>query len=353
MDTVATPSVRPLTAPASAFASRVPLCALAGLGEYLPETILTNETLSQTVETTDKWIVERTGIRERRRADVGEATSDLALRAANRALQDAGVVPTDLDLVVLATSTADSPVPATSCHLQAKLGCTGVPAVDVSAGCAGFGYALHMAAGLVKAGMHRRVLVVGADCLTRITNYADRQSCILFGDGAGAAVIAPGGHMEVIYSDIGANGSAADLIRVQAGGSRLPASMATVDAAQHTLELRGREVFKVAVRQMSDCLRKAAHELGIAPTDFDLIIPHQANARIIEAVGSLLNADPEKLLIDVGEIGNTAAASIPLALARAQAAGRLRPGQIVATVGFGAGTSWSCQVLTIHERHAA
>lgn len=360
MNTVATPAARPLTAPASVFAARVPLCAIEGLGQYLPETVLTNETLSQTVETTDKWIVERTGIRERRRADVGEATSDLALRAANQALRDAGVSAADLDLIVLATSTADSPVPATSCHLQAKLGCTGVPAVDVSAGCAGFGYALHMAAGLVKAGMHRRVLVIGADCLTRITNYADRQSCILFGDGAGAAVIAPPsspsqsrGQMEVIYSDIGADGSAADLIRVQAGGSRMPASMATVDAAQHTLELRGREVFKVAVRQMCDCLRKAARELGISPTDFDLIIPHQANARIIEAVGSLLNADPEKLLIDVGEIGNTAAASIPLALARAKEAGRLRPGQIVAAVGFGAGTSWSCQVLTIHERHAA
>lgn len=353
METASTSTTHPLTAPTSAFATRVPLCAIAGLGQYLPETILTNETLSQTVETTDKWIVERTGIRERRRADVGEATSDLALRAAVQALDDAGIAAADLDLVVLATSTADSPVPATGCRLQAKLGCRYVPAVDVSAGCAGFGYALHMVAGLVKSGMHKRVLVVGADCLTRITNYADRQSCILFGDGAGAAVIAPGGHIEVIYSDIGADGSAADLIRVQAGGSRMPASMATVDAAQHTLELRGREVFKVAVRQMCDCLRKAARELGISTADFDLIIPHQANARIIEAVGSLLNADPAKLLIDVGEIGNTAAASIPLALARAKAAGLLQPGQLVAAVGFGAGISWACQVMTIHERDAA
>jgi 3-oxoacyl-[acyl-carrier-protein] synthase-3 len=195
--------------------------------------------------------------------------------------------------------------------------------------------------------MHERILVVGADCLTRITNYADRQSCILFGDGAGAAVVAPGGSMEVIYSNIGADGTATDLIRVQAGGSRLPASMATVDAAQHTLELRGREVFKAAVRQMSDCIRRAAATLGITPADFDLIIPHQANARIIEAVGTQLNADPSKLLIDVGEIGNTAAGSIPLALARAQKAGRVQPGQLIATVGFGAGVAWACQVIHV------
>jgi 3-oxoacyl-[acyl-carrier-protein] synthase-3 len=356
MNRNATLSAMPITAPkpasaaAAAIASRTPLCAIAGLGQYLPENILTNETLSHTVETTDKWIVERTGIRERRCADVGEATSDLALRAATGALSDAGISASELDLILLATSTADSPVPATACHLQSKLGCHGVPAMDVSAGCSGFGYALHMAAGLVKSGMHQRVLVIGADCLTRITNYADRQSCILFGDGAGAAVLAPGGHMEVIYSNIGADGSAADMIRVQAGGSRMPASMATIDAAQHTLELRGREVFKAAVRQMSDCLRRAADALGISTSDFDLIIPHQANARIIEAVGSQVNADPNKLLIDVGEIGNTAAASIPLALTRARNAGRIQPGQLIAAVGFGAGVAWACQVLMIRDR---
>lgn len=326
-------------------------CSIAGLGQYLPENVLTNDDLASTVDTTDQWIVERTGIRERHRASDGEATSDLALRAAREALADARIDATELDLILLGTSTADTPVPAASCHLQAKLGCRpGTPAMDVSAGCSGFGYALHMAAGLVKAGMHRRILVIGADCLTRITNYADRQSCILFGDGAGAAVVTSpviGGFIDVIYSDIGADGSSADLIRIQAGGSRLPASPATVGAAQHTLELRGREVFKAAVRQMADCITRAGAAVGVSPRDFDLIIPHQANARIIEAVGSQLGAAEDRLLIDVGEIGNTAAASIPLALTRARAAGRLRSGQLVAIVGFGAGTAWACQVLSV------
>jgi 3-oxoacyl-[acyl-carrier-protein] synthase-3 len=195
--------------------------------------------------------------------------------------------------------------------------------------------------------MHQRVLVIGADCLTRITNYADRQSCILFGDGAGAAVVAPQGSLDVVYSCLGADGTAADMICIRAGGSRLPASRDTIEHAQHTLELRGREVFKAAVRRMSECLRRAAHDLGMHARDFDLIIPHQANARIIEAVGSQLEADPAKLLVDVAGTGNTAAASIPLALARAREAGRLKPGGMVAMVGFGAGAAWACQVLVV------
>ena len=323
------------------------LCSIAGLGEYLPESVLTNDQLASQLDTTDAWIVERTGIRERHCADAAEATSDLALRAATEALADAGVGASELDLILLATSTADSPVPATACHLQAKLGSLGVPAMDVSAGCSGFGYALHVASGLVRAGMHRRVLVVGADCLTRITNYADRQTCILFGDGAGAAVISPDGFLDVIYSDIGADGTSADMIRVQAGGSRKPACNATVDASLHTLELRGREVFKAAVRQMSDCLIRAAEVIGVRTTDFDLIIPHQANARIIDAVGVQIGADPARLINDVSGIGNTAAGSIPLALTRARKAGLVKDGQLVALVGFGAGTAWACQVIAV------
>ena len=324
-----------------------PFCSIAGLGAYLPATVLTNEHFAARLDTSDAWIVERTGIHERRRADIGEATSDLAHKAATAALADAGVRPEEIDLILLATSTADSPVPASACHLQAKLGCGEAPSMDVSAGCSGFGYALHMAAGLVRAQMHQRVLVIGADCLTRITNYADRQSCILFGDGAGAAVVAPQGSLDVVYSCLGADGTAADMICIRAGGSRLPASRDTIEHAQHTLELRGREVFKAAVRRMSECLRRAAHDLGMHARDFDLIIPHQANARIIEAVGSQLEADPAKLLVDVAGTGNTAAASIPLALARAREAGRLKPGGMVAMVGFGAGAAWACQVLVV------
>ncbi len=336
-------------------ASMLTGCSISGLGAYLPTNRLTNEYFANRLDTSDQWIVERTGIHERRQADAGDATSDLACRAAAAALQDARLNASDIDLIILATSTADSPVPATACHVQAKLaagvgGMGSGGAMDVSAGCSGFGYALHIGAGLVRAGMHKRVLVVGADCLTRVTNYADRQSCILFGDGAGAVVVEREGVMDVIYSDIGADGSSADLIRILAGGSRRPATQETVGTALHALELRGREVFKAAVRQMSQSIARAASALGIRPADFDLIIPHQANARIIEAVGSQLEADPARVLIDVGGTGNTAAASIPLALAHARESGRLHVGDRVAMVGFGAGTAWACQVLQIKER---
>ena len=326
------------------------ICSLAGVGFYLPQNILTNEQLSTTVDTSDAWIVERTGIRGRHTADATEATSDLAYRAGSAALTDAGLKPSDVDLILFATSTPDTPVPATACYLQARLGCGQVPAMDIGAGCSGFGTALHMAGAAVKSGMHKSVLVVGADCLTRITNYTDRQSCILFGDGAGAAVVTQRGFIDVVYSDIGADGTAADLIRVPAGGSREPASIASVEGCKHTLELRGREVFKAAVRQMCDCIRRAAAAIGVTTADFDLIIPHQANARIIEAIGDQLECPPSRLVIDIAETGNTAAASIPVALGRARHAGILKPGQLVAVVGFGAGLAWACQVFLVKDR---
>lgn len=327
-----------------------PLCSLAGLGHYLPEDVVTNEHLASTVDTSDEWIVQRTGIHGRRRAASSEATSDLACHASIDALADAGITAQDLNLILVATSTPDTPVPATACLLQARLGCPGVPAMDVAAGCSGFGYALDMAAGAVKSGMHQRVLVVGADCLTRFTNYADRQSCILFGDGAGAVIVGREGFIDVLYSNIGADGSGAGLIRVQAGGSRMPACAESVATAKHTMELNGREVYRAAVRQITACVRQAAEHLGVLPSDFDLVVPHQANARIIEGVGSQLGIAPERLAIDVGDTGNTAAASIPLALERARRRGTLRPGQLVIVVGFGAGLTWACQVLLIRDR---
>lgn len=341
-------------------ASLPAICAISGLGYYLPERILDNAHFVRIVDTSDQWIVERTGIHSRRCAAEGEATSDLALRASIAALADARLAASDLDLILLATSTPDTPVPATACYLQAKLGLdghSGVPAMDVAAGCSGFGYAMQLAASCVRSGMHRRVLVVGADCLTRITNYADRQSCILFGDGAGAAVVtgATAAHsagtarslFDVLYSQLGADGTGTEVIRIEAGGSRIPASANSVAAQQHVLALRGRDVFKSAVRQMSDCIRKAASALGITPDDFDLVIPHQANARIMEAVGSQLGVRQERLVIDIAETGNMAAASIPVALGRARDRGTLRSGQVIVVVGFGSGLTWACQVLRV------
>lgn len=340
-----TPRSHPIAYPA-------PLCAIAGFGYYLPDALVTNQGLSETVDTSDEWIRERTGIHERHRVDSSEATSDLGYRAAIQALGDAGLEARDIDLILFATSTPDSPVPSTACILQARLGCKGIPVMDVSAGCAGYGYALHMAITAVKSGMHQRVLVIGADCLTRITNYADRQSCILFGDGAGAAIVgqAGTGFVDVIYSNLGADGNSADLIRIPAGGSRQPASAESVAGAKHTLELKGREVFKVAVLQMVASIRKAAKEIGVDPHDFDLVVPHQANARIIEAVGRQLDVNTDRLVLDIAETGNTAAASIPIALGRARERGVLHAGQLVVTVGFGAGTAWACQVLRIRGR---
>ncbi|MCK6478368.1 MAG: ketoacyl-ACP synthase III [Phycisphaerales bacterium] len=334
----------------SPFAPAVDTCSIAGMGYFLPPDTVTNHQLALTVETSDEWIIERTGIHQRHRIARDEATSDIAHRAAVAALVDAGVSPRDLDLILLATATPDTPVPSTACYLQARLDCPGVPSMDLGAGCSGFGYGLHMALAAVRSGMHRRVLVVGADALTRVTNYGDRQSCILFGDGAGAAVVSEGGFLEVLYSSIGADGRGANLIRIQAGGSRMPASADSVAASMHTLELKGREVFKVAVRQMSECIRDAAAALGMAPSDFDLVIPHQANARIVEAVGSQLGVHADNLVIDISQTGNTAAASIPIALGRAREHGRLKPGQLVAVVGFGAGMAWACQVLRVHEK---
>jgi 3-oxoacyl-[acyl-carrier-protein] synthase-3 len=343
--------LRSATAPApvtSRFASLpASLCSILGLGHYLPSRVLTNDELALTVDTSDQWIVERTGIRGRHCAAPNEATSDMARLAALRALEDAQLAPSDLDLILFATSTPDTPVPSTACHLQAALGCSGVPAMDINAGCAGFGYAMQLAASSIRGGLHQRVLVIGADTLTRITNYADRQSCILFGDGAGAAVVGARGRYDVIYSEIGADGTGADLIRVPAGGSRTPASLESVTTAGHTLELHGREVFKAAVLRMAECLRRAAKGVGVQPSDFDVVIPHQANARIIEAVGRQLDIGPERLVVDIGETGNTASASIPIALERAR--GGLRPGQLVAVVGFGAGLAWACQVLLVRE----
>ena len=349
-----TPNANPLVADPKARSARralpAAICSLAGVGYYLPEAVLTNQQLSATVDTSNEWIVERTGIRGRHRAAATEATSDLAFQAGSAALADAGLDPSDIDLILFATSTPDTPVPATACYLQARLGCGQVPAMDIGAGCSGFGTALHMSAAAVRSGMHHNVLVVGADCLTRITNYADRQSCILFGDGAGAAVVSARGFIDVVYSDIGADGTAADLIRVPAGGSRQPASIASVEGCKHTLELRGREVFKAAVRQMCECIRKAAKAVGVQAADFDLIIPHQANSRIIEAIGAQLDYPAHRLVLDIADTGNTAAASIPVALARARQGGLLKPDQMVAVVGFGAGLAWACQVLVVKDR---
>ncbi len=317
---------------------------IAGLGSYLPEGTLTNDDLSKMVETSDEWIVSRTGIRSRHQASPGQATSDLALPASRQALASAGLTPEALDLIILATSSADTPVPPTACWLQRELGAFNAAAFDVSAACSGFLYAMHMGAGLIRSGMHRNVLVVGAETLTRMVDYTDRGSCILFGDGAGAAVLAPGGDIELIYSSLGADGRAAEMIQVAAGGSRLPASIATVESHQHFIKLKGNEVFKRAVQTMAESAREALVTTGLSMDDIAWFLPHQANHRITVAVASSLDLPMDRVVSEMAEVGNTAAASLPVALSHLSEARKIKPGDRLMLVGFGAGATWGCQI---------
>jgi 3-oxoacyl-[acyl-carrier-protein] synthase-3 len=317
---------------------------IAGLGSYLPEGTLTNDDLSKLVETNDEWIVSRTGIRSRHQASPGQATSDLALPASRQALAAAGLKPEDLDLIVLATSTADTPVPPTACWLQHALGAFNAPAFDVSAACTGFLYAMHVGAGLIRGGMHRNVLVVGAETLTRMTDYSDRASGILCGAGAGPAVLAPGGDIELMYSSIAADGRAAEMIQIEAGGSRLPASIATVESHQHYIKLKGNEVFKRAVQTMAQAARTALAEMNLTVEDIAWFLPHQANQRITVAVASALELPMERVVSEMSQVGNTAAASLPVALSHLVESRQIKPGDRLMLVGFGAGATWGCQV---------
>lgn len=318
--------------------------SIRGLGSYLPAGTITNADLERMVDTSDEWIVTRTGIRSRHRAATEEATSDLALPAAKQALAQAGLAPSDLDLIILATATPDSPVPPASCWLHKGLAASNAAAMDLSAACTGFLYGVHVGSGLIRAGMHRNVLVVGAETLTRMTDYQDRATSILFGDGAGAVVLGQRGGLDLLYSSIGCDGRFADVITVAAGGSREPASAKTVEERRHFLRLRGQEVFRRAVSTMVDAAEQAIAHLGLRAGDIARIVPHQANGRIIAAVGESLGLGPDRVVTDMSDVGNTSAASLPIALDRLLASGNLKIGDIFILVGFGAGLTWGCQV---------
>lgn len=330
--------------------------AIGGFAYYLPAGVITNADLAAMVDTSNEWIVERTGIRSRHRAATDEATSDLALHAARRALERASLKATDLDLILVATATPDSPVPATSCLVQARLGATSAAAMDLNAGCSGFLYALHTAACFVRAGAARRVLVVGAETLTRVTDYSDRRSCILFGDGAGAAVVTTPElasdtpqRLELVYASLGTDGAESGLIDIPGGGSRRPASEQTIKGREHYLRLDGTAVFRQAVRRMSEAAREALDATGLSPGEIDWILPHQANARIVVAVAEQCGIDTSRAMLDMAETGNTSAASIPITLGRARDSGLLREGQRILMLAFGAGLTWACQIWRVAE----
>jgi len=319
---------------------------IIGTGKYVPERILTNQELERMVDTNDEWIVTRTGIRERRIAAAEEATSDLAFHASERALAAAGIAAEDLDLIVVATITPDSAFPSTACLLQDKLGASKAAAFDLSAACSGFIYGLATASGMIASGMYRHVLVVGAECLSRITDYTDRNTCILFGDGAGAVVLGPVENGRGFRSfELGANGAGGDLLKVCGGGSRMPASAESVADKQHFIRMEGREVFKFAVRIMGNAAEEALRKAGLEKSDIDLLVPHQANIRIIESALHRLDLPEEKCMVNLDKYGNVSAASIPLALAEAVEENRLKEGDCLVLVGFGGGLTWGASVL--------
>lgn len=314
---------------------------IVGVGTCLPERVVSNKELETMVETTDEWIVDRTGIRERRIAKNEEATSDLAVEAARRALESAGVEPHEVDLIIVATATPDHVFPATASLVQDRLGCPKAGAFDLSAACTGFMYALVSGAAFISSGTFKTVLVIGAETMSKLLNWKDRSTCILFGDGAGAVVLreVPRGY-GLLASYLGSDGSGGPLLQVPAGGSRMPNCHQTLDASLQCLHMNGREVYRFAVRIMGEAALEVVKRAGLERKDIDLFIPHQANIRIIEAAAKRLGLPMDKVLVNVDRYGNTSSASVPIALDEAIRSGRLISGNNVVMVGFGAGLSW-------------
>ncbi len=321
---------------------------IAGVGSYAPLKILTNDDLAKIVDTTDEWIRSRSGIRERHIAAPDEATSDLAIHAAKSALLDAGVSAQEIDLLIVATATPDYPLPATACVVQHKLG---VPphatCFDISAACSGFLYALEIAYGQLLTGRYKCALIIGAEKLSSITDWTDRTTCVLFGDGAGAAVLkkVPEPGIGIIGCDLGADGAMLEMLYTPAGGSRTPASTQTVAERGHFLRMKGKEVFKQAVRVMETVAREMLEQHNLTFDQISLLIPHQANYRIIEALAGNLGVPMERVYVNLDRYGNTSAASIPLALDEARRAGRIKKGDYTLMVAFGAGLTYGSTLI--------
>ena len=317
-----------------------------GLGKYLPENRLTNKDLEKIVDTTDEWIVARTGIKERRIACEGEATSDMAVNAARSALKSAKLSADDIDLIIVATITPDMFFPSTACIVQEKLGAPKIPAFDISVACSGFMYGIAIANQFVKSGTYKHVLLIAAEKMSSVTDWKDRSTCVLMGDGAGAAVLGqvPEGGILSVY--LGADGTKGNLLKMPAGGSRMPASISTVEAGLHYLKMQGNELFRHAVKIMAEAALKATEPLGLKGEDIDLVIPHQANIRILNAVAKRMGIDPEKkLYLNINKYGNMSAASSAVALAEAVEEGRVKKGDTILLDAFGAGLTWGAVVV--------
>jgi len=318
---------------------------IAGVGSALPDRVVPNAFFESILDTSDEWIRQRTGIGERRFAADGQTTSDLATAAIRSALEAAGIAPDQLDLIICATLTPDTPIPATAVWTQRKLG-IGCPAFDVNAACAGFSFALSTGTAFIESGAAETVAVIGAEVLSRVLDLTDRSTCVLFGDGAGAVVLRPSDAPGLIGSVLGTDGTAAEILIIPAGGSARPATPESVAGREHTIRMpSGRDVFKRAVKEMASACRELLDKSGYEPGDVDLLIPHQANSRIMVAVAERLGIGLDRAVVDVAEIGNTSAASIPIALDRAWRAGRIAPDALVLMTSFGAGLAWGANLL--------
>ncbi|HEY3374006.1 MAG TPA: beta-ketoacyl-ACP synthase III [Candidatus Aquicultor sp.] len=319
---------------------------IVGVGAYVPERVLTNVDLEAFLDTSDEWIRTRTGIRERHIAAVGDAASDLGVKAARAALEDAGVNPEEVDLILVATSSPDMILPSTACFVQEKLGIRGCAAFDLQAACSGFSYALAVGAQFVETGMYKTVLLVGADAMSRFLNWDDRSTCVLFGDGAGACVIQPveAGY-GVLASHLAADGSRSDLLKIPAGGSANPATEDTVRDKLHYITMNGNEIYKFAVRCIPDAVKTILEKACLTVDDIDYLIPHQANMRIIDAAVERLGIDKNKVIVNLDKYGNTSAASIPLAIHELHKKRNLKRGDILVLVGFGAGLTWGANII--------
>jgi len=326
--------------------TEVKKAGILGVGKYLPQNVLTNADLEKMVDTTDEWITTRTGIKERRIAADNEAASDMAVKAAKGALKEANITPDQLELIIVATITPDMFFPSTACQLQSKLGIKGVPAFDISVACSGYIYGLTIADQFIKSGMVKYALVVAAEKLSAVTDWTDRSTCVLFGDGAGAAVLGTVGSGGILNASLGADGNYGDLLQLPAGGSRMPASLKTIEDKLHTIKMEGNVLFKHAVKIMADAALAVTEPLGLKGDDIDIIIPHQANIRILNALAKRMGVDPDKkLYLNIDKYGNMSAASSAVALTEAIQSGRVKKGDIILMDAFGGGLTWGALLI--------
>ena len=320
---------------------------IAGTGKALPRRVMTNKDFEQFLDTSDEWIQARTGIRERCVSGDGETTAQLAVEAGRAAIVDAGCRPEDIDMIICATISPEVPFPATACFIQDGLGVKNIPAFDVSAACSGFIYGLVVAGGLIHAGFYRRILLIGSENMTRVCDFEDRGSCILFGDGAGAAVITPanGSGSQLLHSLLRCDGSEVEMLWIPAGGARQPTSIETVQEKLHYVQMKGREVFKFAVKKMEQVIEQTLCETGVRSEQIKLLIPHQSNLRIIESMRERMGLPKDRVYVNIDRLGNTSAASIPIALDEARRNGQIAPGDLILFLAVGAGMTWASALV--------